>query len=414
MGLASLQEIRATVQRFSDSGKFAIAYAETFGEFGPGTGGYYLASAFNDIYLQPSGILGLTGLAFESPFLRGTFDKLHIEPRMFQREEYKNAADMFTRRQYSSAHREAVETMMESQFEQIVNGIADHRDISPVLVRQLMEEAPFVAVEAVDHGFVDSLLYRDEVYSEVESRSDGAARLYLRKYLQYAGRPHTYGPTIALIYGIGPVHRGVSEFDPFDNSSSMGSSTISAAFRNAVRDDDVRAILFRVNSPGGSYVASDLIWREMLEAQKAGKPVIVSMGDVAASGGYLVSVAADHIVAQPGTITGSIGVLAGKLITREFWREHIGVTWDAVSTSESSKLWSSLDDYSPDHLAQVNGLVDNIYDATWNWMPSSLLQRGECGRARRRRPTAWQTPSAGSILRCGWRVLPPASPMTRR
>ena len=361
MGLATIQEVRDAVGAFAASGKFTIAFSESFGEFGPGTGAYYLASAFDEIYLQPSGDLGLTGIAYESPFLRGTFDKLRIEPRFLQREEYKNFADMFLRREYSDAHRQAMEGLMASQFDQIVRGIGISRDMSATETSSLMDLAPFSAQQALRHGFVDSLLYRDEVYNMVSVRSDNADLLYVRKYLQRAGRPHASGPTIALVYGVGPVHRGKTEFDPLDDSSTMGSSTVAAAFRDAVRDDDVVAILFRVNSPGGSYVASDIIWREVVKAREAGKPVVVSMGDVAASGGYLVSVAANRIVAQPGTITGSIGVVAGKLLTRQFWREHVGVTWDAVRTSENGNLWSSLNDYTPEQLAKMNDVLDRIY-----------------------------------------------------
>jgi protease-4 len=361
MGLATIQEVRDAIGLFAASGKFTIAFSESFGEFGPGTGAYYLASAFDEIYLQPSGDLGLTGLAYESPFLRGSFDKLKIEPRLLQRKEYKNFADMFLRRDYSDAHREAMHGLMKSQFDQIVSGIGTSRDMAATEVASIMDLAPFSASQALHHGFVDSLLYRDEVYGLVDDRSGSADRLYLRKYLARAGRPNQVGPTIALIYGIGPVHRGRTEFDPLDDSSTMGSSTVAAAFRDAVGDGSVKAILFRVSSPGGSYVASDIIWREVVKARAAGKPVVVSMGDVAASGGYLVSVAANRIVAQPGTITGSIGVVAGKWLTRQFWKEHAGVTWDAVQTSENSNLWSSLDDYTPEQLTKLNGILDRIY-----------------------------------------------------
>ena len=361
MGLATIQEIRDAVTDFIAAGKFAVAFSESFGEFGPGTGAYYLASAFEEIYLQPSGDLGLTGLAYESPFVRGTLDKLRVEPRFFQREEYKNFADMFLRREFSKAHREAMETLMQSQFDQIVAGIGRHRDMSPATLTDLFDRAPFSAADALRHGLVDSLLYRDEVYSKVSSRDADADFLFLKKYLGRAGRPHQSGPAIALIYGVGPVHRGKTEFDPLGESSSMGSSTIAAAFRDAVRDDAVQAILFRVNSPGGSYVASDIIWREVSNASAAGKPVVVSMGDVAASGGYLVSVAADRIVAQPGTITGSIGVVAWKLLTRRFWKDHTGVTWDAVQTSSNARIWSGLEDYSSPQRAKLDSALDRIY-----------------------------------------------------
>jgi protease-4 len=362
MGMAVIQEIRDAVVRFADSGKFAVAYSETFGEFGPGNGAYYLATAFDEIYLQPSGDLNLTGLMYETPFLRGTLDKLYVEPRMDHRKEYKNAMNIFTEREYNQPHREAIEALMNSQFSQIIGGITKSRSLAEERVTELVDQAPLLGAEAVKASLVDGLLYRDEVYELVKARVEGAKLLYLGRYLERAGRPHKKGPKIALIYGVGGVHRGESEYDALSGSSSMGSDTVSAAFREAVADKKVKAIVFRVNSPGGSYVASDAIWREVLKAKEAGKPVIASMGNIAASGGYFVSMAADKIVAQPGTITGSIGVIVGKLLTRDFWLEHIGVSWDEVHTSDNAALWTSTQDYSPQQWQKVQDFLDRVYD----------------------------------------------------
>jgi protease-4 len=362
MGIAVIQEIRDAVVRFADSGKFAVAYSETFGEFGPGNGAYYLATAFDEIYLQPSGDLNLTGLMYETPFLRGTLDKLYVEPRMDHRKEYKNAMNIFTEREYNQPHREAIEALMNSQFSQIIGGITKSRSLAEERVTELVDQAPLLGAEAVKASLVDGLLYRDEVYELVKARVEGAKLLYLGRYLERAGRPHKKGPKIALIYGVGGVHRGESEYDALSGSSSMGSDTVSAAFREAVADKKVKAIVFRVNSPGGSYVASDAIWREVLKAKEAGKPVIASMGNIAASGGYFVSMAADKIVAQPGTITGSIGVIVGKLLTRDFWLEHIGVSWDEVHTSDNAALWTSTQDYSPQQWQKVQDFLDRVYD----------------------------------------------------
>jgi len=362
MGLAVIQEIRDAVTAFTDNGKFAVAYAETFGEFGPGNGAYYLATAFDEIYLQPSGELGLTGLMYECPFVRGTLDKLHIKPRIDHRKEFKNTKNIFTETKFTEPHREAVEKLMNSQFAQIVRGIVGAREITEKALTAIIDSAPLSGEEAVKAKLVDELLYRDEVYEKVKARAEGAELLYLAKYLQRAGRPYKNGPTIALIYGVGGVHKGPSEYNALSRSPSMGSDTISAAFRAAVADDDVKAIVFRVNSPGGSYVASDTIWREVVKAKEAGKPVIVSMGNVAGSGGYFVSMSATKIVAQPGTITGSIGVVVGKMLTREFWQEYTGITWDEVHTNKNATLWTGTHDYSPEQWQKVQDFLDRVYE----------------------------------------------------
>lgn len=362
MGLAVIQEIRDAVIRFADSGKFTVAYSETFGEFGPGNGAYYLATAFDEIYLQPSGDLNLTGLMYETPFLRGTLDKLHLEPRMDHRKEYKSALNIFTERKYNQPHRESIETLMNSQFGQIISGIAEVRALAEEQVTELMNEAPLLGAEALEAALVDGLLYRDEVYDKVKARAEGAELLYLGRYLERAGRPHEKGAKIALIYGVGSVHRGQSEYDALFGSPSMGSDTVAAAFRDAVADKKVKAIVFRVSSGGGSYVASDTIWREVVKAKEAGKPVIASMGNIAASGGYFVSMAANKIVTQPGTITGSIGVVVGKLLTRQFWLEHTGITWDDVNTSDNATLWTGTHDYSTQQWQEVQDFLDRVYD----------------------------------------------------
>jgi protease-4 len=165
---------------------------------------------------------------------------------------------------------------------------------------------------------------------------------------------------VALIYGVGGVSRGQDKYNPLQESFTMGSDSVSAAFRDAMEDKDVKAILFRVDSPGGSYVASDTIWRETIRAKKAGKPVIVSMGNVAGSGGYFVSMAADKIVAQPATITASIGVLGGKVLTTGFW-DKMGLGWDEVHTSANSTIWSTTKDYSPAEWARFQASLDRIY-----------------------------------------------------
>lgn len=362
MGIATIQELRDAVTRFKRAGKRAIAYAETFGEVGGDNGNYYLATAFSEIHLQPSGQVGLIGLVAETPFLRGTLEKLGLTPRLDHRQEYKTAMNVLTEREFTDAHREATQTVVESWFSQILRGISEARGLSEAQVRALFDAGPYFGDEAVEANLVDALAYRDEVYEKVkETAGEDANLLFLSTYLERAGRPHDEGDKIALIYGVGGVKRGRSGFDALSQTTSMGSDTISAAIRAAAADEDVRAIVLRVDSPGGSYVASDVIWRETVKAKEAGKPLVVSMGDVAGSGGYYVAMAADKIVAQPGTITGSIGVLTGKVLTSDFW-EKLGVSWDEVATSARARIWSGLHDFSDEEWERVQALLDRIYD----------------------------------------------------
>ncbi len=363
IGVAEIQEIRDAVKSFRAKKKFAVAYSETFGEFGPGNGPYYLATAFDEIWLQPSGDLGLNGLVGESPFLRGVLDKLGVKPEFGQRHEFKNAMNQYTETKFTDAHREATKALIESIYGQMVKGIAEGRKMTEDEVRALVDRGPFLGPEALEAKLVDGLAYRDEVHDKLKTKGGSGARFFsLPAYLKEEGRPHAEGKrTIALVYGIGGVVRGKSSGNPLTGGQTMGSETVAKAIRTAVADDDVAAILFRVSSPGGSYVASDTIWREVVLAKKAGKPVIISMGDVAASGGYFVAMPADKIVAQPGTITGSIGVLAGKMVTPAMW-EKVGLTFDQVEVGANANMWNASRSFSPAEWDRFNAWLDRIYD----------------------------------------------------
>lgn len=361
-GLAAIQEVRQAVERFQASDKPAVAYAETIGEVGPGNEGYYLASAFDEIYLQQSGDIGLTGLISHTPFLAETWEKLHLEPRMDHRHEYKNALNTFTETEFTEAHEEAEQAVLDAIFDDMVEDIAADRGLDRSELRELVDEGPFLGEEAVEAGLVDRLAYRRQVHDRLEEELGvEAERMGLRAYLRAAGEPHERGTGVAVIHGTGGVARGESGFQPLTGAQSMGSDSVTRAFRDAIEDDDIEAILFRVDSPGGSYVASDAIWYEVSQAREAGKPVVVSFGNVAASGGYYVAMDADRIVSQPATVTGSIGVLGGKLLTEEFWREQFGLNWDWVQSSENAGHWTGLQDYTDHGWSRHQDWLDRVY-----------------------------------------------------
>ncbi|MFI7449130.1 signal peptide peptidase SppA [Nonomuraea sp. NPDC049714] len=364
IGLAMVQELRQAVVAFRASGKLTVAFGETFGEFGGGTVPYYLASAFERVYLQPSGDIGLTGVALEQRFVKGALTKLGVDYEMGQRHEYKTAANTFTQDHMTEPHRESMARIVESVTEHLVAGIAEGRRLDPAKVREHIDRGPFIGREALEAGLVDGLAYRDEVYDEVKQSTGGDTHLlYVSRYARGAAARKLPQPTaagIALIHGIGQIRTGRSGRSPLGGGGAMGSDTISAALRAARRDEHVKAVVFRVDSPGGSYVASDTVWREVVLTRKV-KPVIVSMGDLAASGGYFVAMAADMIVAQPGTLTGSIGVFGGKPVLSQLL-ERIGVNTELVAEGANAGMFSTSRAFSPEQWERVNAWLDRIYD----------------------------------------------------
>ena len=367
IGLARVQELRSAIAGFRRSGKATVAWAETYGEFGPGNAAYYLATAFGRVWVQPSGDVGLTGLSLEQWFLRGTLDKLGLEYEVGKRHEYKNAADRFTEQGFTGPAREALEQLASSLTGQITEAVAERLAIPAAKARELIDNGPYVAEEALELGLVDALGYRDEVYDDVRKTAGPDAHLlYLGRYhrsrvLAERARklPEPAGDMVALIYAAGPIRRGRSGRGPL-SGGAMGSDTVSAALRTAAADRRVRAIVLRVNSPGGSYVASDTIWREVVRVRRAGKPIVVSMGDVAASGGYYISMAADAIVAQPGTITGSIGVLTGKPVTASLL-DRVGITTDSVTEGAHADMFTTTRPFSKEEWSKINSWLDRIY-----------------------------------------------------
>jgi protease-4 len=361
LGLAKIQELRDAIAAFRAKGKFALAFADSFGEFGPGTRPYYLATAFDEIWLQPMGNVGLTGLYAEVPFFKGTLDLLGIVPEFDHREEFKTAMNSLTETKMTPPHREEVDALLASIAGQIIHGIAEGRKLPEAEVREAIDRGPLLADEASQAKLVDHLGYRDEVIGHARSRAGSGAELTsLATYLDRAGRPHREGSTIALIYGSGLIQRAASSANPLTETNVMAATEITRAFRSAVRDPSVRAILFRIDSPGGSVVASESIWREVVFARERGKPVVVSMGDVAGSGGYYVAAAADKIVAEPATLTGSIGVLAGKLVVSDLFQK-LGMSTDSAQIGANAAMYSSTSDFSARAHSRLEAFLDETY-----------------------------------------------------
>src|SRR6516165_9118214 len=369
IGLAKIQELREAVQDFRQSGKLTVAWAETFGDFVRGNLPYYLATGFDRIYLQPSGTLGLTGVAVEQVFLHDALEKLGIDFQSAKRHEYKSAADQLTETGFTGPAREAAARLTESVAEQLTAAIAESRNKTPEQARELLQRGPFLAQQALEEGLVDGLGYRDEVYDQLHKEAGpDATLLYLQRYqrshaltdLPRRLQKNPHERFVAMVYAHGAIRHGRSGRGGPGGGGGMGSDTVAAALRAAAGDERARAVVLRVNSPGGSYTASDTIWREVVRARTAGKPVVVSMGDVAASGGYFISMAADAIVAQPGTVTGSIGVFTGKPVLSDLLG-RAGVTTDSVAEGAHSEMFKTTRPFTEDEWALVNEWLDRIY-----------------------------------------------------
>lgn len=371
---AAVQELREAIVAFT-AAKPSLAWAETY----PGTLSYYLASAFGEVWMQPAGSVGLIGFASNATFLRDAFDKAGIEAQFVARGEYKSAANRFTEYGFTEAHREAVTRMLESLQEQVWEAVARSRKLDAGVLDALADRAPLLREEAVSSGLVDRIGFRDEAYDHIAelvgvqavSEDNTPPRLYLSRYAGAARSrltppvPSVPGrrpkPKVAVINIDGTIvdGRGGPHFLPF-GASTVGSDTIAPALREAAADDSVSAIVLRVNSPGGSVTASETLWREVKRARKRGKPVVASMGAVAASGGYYIAVAADAIVASPATITGSIGVITGKLVIRDLL-ERLGVGLDSVRTNANADAWSIETPFTPEQRAHREAEADLVY-----------------------------------------------------
>ncbi|GAA2722190.1 signal peptide peptidase SppA [Actinocorallia aurantiaca] len=366
VGLALAQELREAVAEFRAAGKLTVAWTETFGETGQGTSAYYLATAFEKIYLQPSGDAGITGVALSEPFVKDALDKAGVTFRFGKRAEYKTAPNTFLERDYTEEHAEASQRMVASLGEQIVSGVAEARGLSADKVRELIDRAPLSASEALEGGLVDELGYRDEVYAHLRNTAGRDARLqYVSRYNRsgISGRLQTGGAkeAVALVQAHGMIRLGRSGRGAVPGQGgAVGSDTLASAIRAAVRDPKIKAIVMRVNSPGGSYVASDVIWREVNLARKAGKPVVVSMGNLAASGGYFIAMAADRIVAQPGTLTGSIGVYSGKPVVSELMA-RLGVSFGDAAFGRHAQINSTTRDFTESEWERLDHSLDRIY-----------------------------------------------------
>jgi protease-4 len=349
-----LQEIRAVLEEFRGAGKALTAYLE----FGASQE-YYLASAADRIVMMPAGQLDLTGVATYELFLRGALDKLGVYPDLLHIGDFKTASNTLTEKTFTAAHREMTESLNRDWYDELVRAIATGRKKSAEEIRAAIDQGPFDAEAAQRLGLVDAIAYEDQI--DDEGPTAGTRRIEADTYARVPPQPREWGSNgrIALLYAVGTIASGRSSYDS-PGANVIGSDTFSQWLRKVRVDPDIRAIVVRVDSPGGSAIASEVIWRELMLTREI-KPVVVSMGDVAASGGYYIAVPAHVIVAQPGTLTGSIGVVTGKFVL-EGAADKLGIGTEAVSHGAQAQIYSPFRPFTPDERARIEAQMEGTYE----------------------------------------------------
>jgi protease IV len=358
LSTAQAEEVGAAIERFRSNGKFVIAQSSAF--FASGLGDYLAASAANEIWIQPKAPFSPAGAGVGELFLRGTLDKINAVPQMAKRAEYKSAADMFMEKQMTPADHEQLTALLNSVYNSAVNQMASNRHITRPEVIAALEASPQFAEDARSRHLVDRIGYEDEARAAAEAKAGAGAKL--TKFTDYVKSvSHVGTANIAVVEAAGEISDGTAHNSLLNTSGGIASDDLSAAIGQAVRDTNIKAIILRVDSPGGSVTASDQILHAVKMAQKAGKPVVVSMGSVAASGGYYISLSANRIVAEPGTITGSIGVLTGKVSFGKTL-DLVGARAEDVAVGKNTLMDSPIEPFTDEQWANLNHQADVIYD----------------------------------------------------
>ncbi len=365
MALAHAQEIASAIAAFKKKGKFTYAYGTDFGGFGFGSKAYYLASAFQSVWLQPEGTIGLTGVSVEMPFAKTALDKIGVTADFMQREEYKSFMEFAQRDGFSAPVKAEMQGVVDNISTQIAGGISANRKWDIDRVKDLMARGPFTDLEAAQQGLITRQAYSDEFEAELVRKAGAdAEKIDCERYLGFVDEKLPAGEQayVALIHADGVIMEKAFDGADLFGERVVGADVIAQAFDDAVKDDDIRAIIFRIDSPGGAPAASETIRHAVVHAQAKGKPVIVSMGATAASGGYWIAMNGARIIANPATLTGSIGVLSGKFTVSGLMHK-LGISSDRVSSSDNAGMWNPMAPFSSAQRARVNTLLDSIYSS---------------------------------------------------
>jgi protease-4 len=361
-GMSQTQEIRAAIKRFRAAGKFVYAFADDYGESAAGNGQYYLASAADQVWVQPMGQAMLADVMFEATFLKDAFAKIDVEPEFSKRAEYKTAPETYTEKAYTAPAREMMESLANDLTLQLVTDIAASRNISPDDVRALLARGPMTTDEAIQAKLIDRVGYADEVVAAAKKAAGTDVRTTALPDYYSQNVPAKHDANIALVYEVGEIDRVGGPIDSSDKQRGLDTgNAVMQGFNQAIANPAIKVIVFRVDSPGGSVSGSESIRRMVVRAKAAGKKVVVSMGSVAASGGYWISADADKIVAEPATLTGSIGVFSGKFVVAKGLAD-IGITTDRTTAGPFAGMDSPFTPFTPEQNQKINAGIDTIYD----------------------------------------------------
>jgi len=362
ISIAQAEEIGTALKKFRQSGKFVIAHAQGFEA--PGLGDYLTATAADQIWMQPKTPFGAAGEGGGEIFLKGLFDKIQAEPQIAKRADYKSAADMYMEKSMTPADREQLTELMQSWYDTATTGAAAARKLDPKALAAVFDASPQFTEDAKKAGLIDKIGYDDDAQqAALDKAGDGAKTVQMAEFVKAKEdlREVGTGQRIALVEGSGEIVEGSTGGGGlFGGEAVMAGDDVAKALREAAKDKSVKAIVLRIDTPGGSVTASDQILDAVKKAQAKGIPVVVSMAGVAASGGYYISTSADKIVAEPGTITGSIGVLTGKVSFGKT-AQLLGIGTDQVGVGRNALMDSSITPYTPEQWANLNAQADAIY-----------------------------------------------------
>jgi protease-4 len=357
---AVVQELRDAFKAFKAKGKFIYTYTDSFGELSNGTVNYYLAAATTKIWMMPLGTLNFNGLMIEIPFARKALDDFKIRPQIGRREEYKGFIESLTESDFTLPYKENMQRVINALTSQIVTDVAADRGLDSGEVRKILDASPYSPKAAVVAKMIDEIGYKDQVKEAIEKIVGKKVTYYsFDSYAQAIKEPSS-ADNIAIIYAEGSISKAKSTKSPLSEEMVMDAPEIAKSIREAREDDSIKAIIMRIDSGGGNPIASEMIGREM-ELTKPKKPVIVTMSNFAASGGYWIACNARKIVAQPSTVTGSIGFYAGKIVTQEFW-DHYGIHWGEIHSGDNAAIWSTSQLYTEKGRQKFNEYLDQIYD----------------------------------------------------
>ncbi|MDF3034059.1 MAG: signal peptide peptidase SppA [Alphaproteobacteria bacterium] len=358
--ISTIQEIRNALKDFKATGKFIYTYTDTFGELSNGTGAYYLAAATSEIWVMPLGDFNFNGMIVEVPFAKKALENFKIRPQMGRREDYKGMTESITESDFTTPYRQNMQRLLDGLTNQIVTDIAVDRSVAVEEVQKILDTSPHTLKEALAAKMIDEIGYKDQIKDAIEKRVGKKPAYYTFESYAQTLKPSSKGKKIAIIYATGTISKGKSTRNRFLDDAMMDAPEIAKNIREAGKDETIQAIILRIDSGGGNPIASEIIGREV-ERIKPKKPVIVSMANYAASGAYWIACNAHKIVAQPMTITGSIGVYAGKIVTQDFW-DHYGIHWGEIHSGNNASIWSTGQEFSETGRQKFNLYLDKIYD----------------------------------------------------